>query len=90
MATVTIEISNASKEFVDQQVAAGRVKDTSALVQLALDQLMRSKWKEDAERKIGEALDEYERGEFTPWQKGDCEKRGREYLHEKRARESKS
>ena len=47
-------------------------------------------WKEDAEQKIDEALDEHERGEFTPWQKGDCEKRGREYLQEKHAREAKT
>jgi Arc/MetJ-type ribon-helix-helix transcriptional regulator len=90
MATVTIEITEASKEFMDREIASGRFKDTSALVQLALEQLMRTQWKEDAERKIDEALDEYERGEFTPWQKGDCGKMGREYLKEKRAREAKS
>jgi Arc/MetJ-type ribon-helix-helix transcriptional regulator len=90
MATVTIEITDDSKEFMDREIAAGRFKDTSTLVQMALDQHMRTQWKEDCEKKIDEALDEYERGEFTPWQKGDCAKMGREYLKEKRAREAQS
>lgn len=90
MATLTVEITEHSKEFLDREIACGRFKDTSTLVQLALDQLMRTQWKEDAERKIDEALDEYERGDLTPWQKGDCVKMGREYLNEKRAREAKS
>ena len=75
---------------MDREIATGRFKDTSTLVQMALDHLMRTQWKEDVERKIDEALDEYERGDFTPWQKGDCAKMGREYLKEKRAREAKS
>ena len=90
MATVTIEITDAFKEFLDREIASGRFKDTSALVQMAIEQLMRTQWKEDCEKKIDEALDEYERGDFTPWQKGDCVKMGREYLKEKRAREAKS
>lgn len=90
MATVTIEITDASKEFMEREIASGRFKDASALVQLALEQLMRTQWKDDCERKIDEALDEYERGDVTPWQKGDCAKMGREYLKEKRAREAKS
>ncbi len=89
MATVTIEIRDDSKEFMDRAIASGRFKNTSALMQHALDQLMRTQWKEDAEKKIDEALDEYERGDFTPWQKGDCEKMGREYLKEKNCREAK-
>ena len=89
MATVTIEITDASKDFMERAVASGRFKDASTVVQSALDQLMRTNWKEDAEKKIGEALDEYERGDFTPWQKGDCVKVGREYLKEKRTREAK-
>ena len=90
MATVTIDISDASKEFVDREIASGRFKDTNALMQTALDQLMRTQWKENVDRKIDEALDEYERGDFTPWQDGDFEKMGREYLKQKRAREAKA
>jgi Arc/MetJ-type ribon-helix-helix transcriptional regulator len=89
MATVTIQINDASKEFMDRQIASGQFKDNSALMQEALNQLMRTQWKADADQKIDEALNEYERGEFTPWQKRDCEKMGREYLKEKRAQETK-
>jgi Arc/MetJ-type ribon-helix-helix transcriptional regulator len=90
MATVTIEITNASKEFMDREIAAGRFKDPSALVQVAIEQLMRTHWKQDAEKKIDEALDEYDRGEFTPWHKGDCVKMGSEYLNKKRSRDPQS
>jgi putative addiction module CopG family antidote len=90
MTTVTIELNDQAKAFVDRELASGRFKDTSALVHAALEQLMRTSWKEDVEKKIDEALDEYERGDFTPWQKGDCVKKGMEYLKEKRAREAKS
>jgi Arc/MetJ-type ribon-helix-helix transcriptional regulator len=90
MATVTIDISDTAKDFMDREIASGRFKDTNALMQTALDHLMRTQWKELADRKINEALDEYERGDFTPWQDGDCEKMGREYLQQKRAREAKA
>jgi Arc/MetJ-type ribon-helix-helix transcriptional regulator len=90
MTTLTIEISDTCKEFLDREVASGRFKDTSALVQVALDRMMRYRLTADAEMKIEEALDEYERGEFTVWQKGDFEKRGLQHLHEKHSREAKS
>jgi len=35
-------------------------------------------------QKVDEALDEVERGDVTPWKKGDCARMGREYLREKR------
>ena len=90
MATVTIEISDFAKEFVDREVASGHFKDASAAFQSALDQLMRTKWKDDADLKIDQALDEHDRGEITPWKFGDCERKGREYLMERRAREARS
>lgn len=89
MATLTVEIPDALKDRLDREVASGRFKDSSTLVQLLLETAMRSQWKEDAEQKIDEALDEIERGEVVPLQKGDCAKMGREYLNEKRAREAK-
>ena len=90
MTTLIVEITDDSKEFMEREIASGRFKDANALVQTALIQLMRTQWKEDAEKKIEEALDEYERGDFTPYQKGDCVKMGREYLKEKHARDAKS
>ena len=53
------------------------------------EHLIRIQWKRDAEKKLEKAVDEYERGEFTPWQKGDCEKRGREYLKAKKVQEAR-
>jgi len=90
MATITVEITEVSKDFMEREIASGRFKDANALMQAALEQLMRTQWKEDAEKRLGEALDEYERGEFTSWQRGECVKMGREYLKEIHAREKRS
>ena len=89
MATLTVEIPDALKERLDREVASGRFKDRNTLVQMLLEAGIRSQWKDDAEHKIDEALDEVERGEVVPYQKGDCAKMGREYLHEKRTRKAK-
>jgi Arc/MetJ-type ribon-helix-helix transcriptional regulator len=90
MATLTVEIPDTLKDRLDREVASGRFKDSSALVQVLLEAAMRMQWKEDAEQKIDQALDEVERGETAPWKKGDSARMGREYLQEKRAREAKS
>jgi predicted transcriptional regulator len=89
MATLTIEISDSLKERLDREIASGRFTDRNALVQMLLEAGIRSQWREDAEQKIDEALDEVERGEVVPWQMGDCAKMGRDYLKEKRPRQAK-
>ena len=83
MATVTIEISDVAKAYMEREVASGRFNNPSALVQLALDQLMNTQWKAESDAKIDEALREFERGAVTVWKKGDSEKRSREYLNER-------
>jgi Arc/MetJ-type ribon-helix-helix transcriptional regulator len=90
MATLTVEIPDALKERLDQEIAAGRFKDSSTLVQMLLEDVMRDEWKADAELKIEEALDEVARGDVAPWKKGDFAAMGREYLRQKRLREAKS
>jgi Arc/MetJ-type ribon-helix-helix transcriptional regulator len=90
MATLTVEIPDALKERLDREVASGRFKDRNALVQMLLEAAMHMRWKEDAEQKIDEALDEVERGQSVAWRKGDSARMGREYLQEKRAREANS
>jgi hypothetical protein len=77
------------KKRLDREVTSGRFKDTSVLVQMLLEVAIRMQWKEDVEKKIGEALDEVERGDVVGWKKGDSAKMGREYLQEKRAHEAK-
>ncbi len=90
MNTITIAIPDESRAFIDREVAAGHFKDSDALVQAALKEFMHAQWRENVERKIDEALDEYERGEYTEWQPGDCLKHGMEYLDAKRRREGKT
>ena len=90
MATVTIQITDSLHERLNREVAAGRAKDHSALVQLLIETAIDSEWKRDVEFKIDEALDEIERGETVVHQKGDCGRLGRAYLQEKRAWQAKS
>ena len=89
MTTLTIAIPDESRAFIDREVAAGKFKDCDALVLAALNEFMRSQWKANADKMITEALDEYDRGENTEWQPGDCLKRGIDYLDAKRKHEGK-
>jgi predicted transcriptional regulator len=90
LATLTVEITDSLNERLERELAAGRAKDRSALVQFLLESAIDAQWKEEVEKKIDEALDEIERGEVVVYKKGDCGRMGREYLKEKRAREAKS
>ncbi len=89
MATLTVEITESLNERLDREVAEGRAKDRSALVQMLLESAMNAQWKEEVEGKIDEALDEIERGDFVVHKKGDCGRMAREYLKQKRASEAK-
>ncbi len=88
MATLTVKISDSLNERLDRAVAAGRAKDRDTLVQSLLEAGIESQWKERVEDKIDEALADIERGDIVAHKKGDCGRLGREYLKEKRARES--
>jgi len=81
---MTVEITDDLKERLDREVASGRFKDRDTLVQALLEAAIRIHWKECAENKLDEALDEIERGDVAPWLKDDCARMGREYLQEKR------
>jgi Arc/MetJ-type ribon-helix-helix transcriptional regulator len=85
MATLTVEITDALKERLDHEVASGRFKDNSALVQTLLESAIHMQWKEEMEQKIDEALDEIDRGDDVPLKKGDCARMAREFFEEKRA-----
>lgn len=89
MPTITLEITDDVKECLDRELASGHFKDANELVQKLLMAGIRSKWKDDVENKIDEALADVERGDVVPWKKGDCAKLGREYLHDKRPREAR-
>jgi Arc/MetJ-type ribon-helix-helix transcriptional regulator len=80
MPSVTIDLPEAMKDFLDRQVRSGRCKDSSTFVQMLIAEAARNQWREEAEQKLREALAEYERGECVQLQKGDCEKMVREYL----------
>ena len=83
MPSVTIDVPDVMKEFLDRQVHSGRCKDSSTLVQMLIAEAVRNQWREEADQKLREALAEYERGKCVPLRKGDCEKMVREYLKRK-------
>ena len=83
MASITVDIPDVMKEFLDRQVQTGRYKSNSTFVQILIAEAVRNQWREEADEKLRESLQEYERGEGVPWRKGDCEKMVREYLKQK-------
>ena len=88
MPILTVEISDTLNERLERELALGKERDRSAFVQSLLESAMNARWKEDVENKIDESLDEIERGEVVPYEKGDCGRMAREYLKEKLARET--
>ena len=56
MATLTVQISDALMERLDREVASGRYKDSSVLVQQLLESAIRMCWKDEAEQKVEERL----------------------------------
>ena len=88
MARLTVHISESLNERLDRALAAGRAKDRDTLVQALLEAGIDAQWKEASEDKIDEALADLERADIAVHNKGDCGRMGREYLKEKRMRES--
>ena len=72
MAILTVEIPDALKDLLDREIASGRFRDSSVLVQSLLEIALPSEWREQAEQKIDEALGEIERGDTAAWKKGDA------------------
>lgn len=76
MPTLTVEINDATKELVDREVAAGRFKDASALVEMLVTRFLWQRDRNDAggfskdekeriDQMLDEAMDSYERGEYS-------------------------
>jgi Arc/MetJ-type ribon-helix-helix transcriptional regulator len=80
MTSITVDIPDVMKEFLEQQVRAGRYKNNSTFVQMLIAEAARNQWRQEADEKLRESLQEYERGQGVLWQNGDCEKMVREYL----------
>jgi Arc/MetJ-type ribon-helix-helix transcriptional regulator len=80
MASLTIDLPDTVKDFVDQPARSRRFKDTSAFVQMLIAEAVRKQWREEVDKKLRESLAEYERGEGVLWKQGDCERMVREYL----------
>lgn len=89
MATITIDLPEEMREFLDRQVLSGRFKDRSTFVQMLIAEAVLHQWHHEADDKLREALGEFERGEGVPWRKGDCENLVREYLVHKASGEAK-
>ncbi len=82
MTSITIDVPDVMKDFLDRQVSSGRCKDSSTFVQMLIAEAVRDQWRNEADQKLRESLAEYDRGECVPWEKGDCEKMVREYLQQ--------
>lgn len=89
MSSITIDLPDAMKDYLEHQVTSGRFKDRSSVVQELIAEAVRNQWRQEADEKLRESLAEYERGEGVRWKKGDCEKMVREYLKRKKSRNGK-
>jgi Arc/MetJ-type ribon-helix-helix transcriptional regulator len=74
MATLTIEITDDMKKYVDRQIAKGGFKDGSAVVHALLNVALVAERRAEIDQKLLEAVDQVERGECAPWQPGDARK----------------
>ena len=78
MATMTIEITDAMKEFVERKVATGSFKTGSDVVQTLLDAAMRAEVREQLEQELLAGIDDIDQGNCSPWKPG----KHREFLQE--------
>jgi Arc/MetJ-type ribon-helix-helix transcriptional regulator len=83
MNTLTIEITDDMKEFVDRRVAAGDFKDTSAVVQALFNVAILAERRTELDQKLLDAEGEIARGECAPWQPGDAHKLLQELRHQR-------
>jgi Arc/MetJ-type ribon-helix-helix transcriptional regulator len=74
MATLTIEITDDMKKYVDRQIAKGGFKDDSAVVHALFNAALVAERRAEIDQKLLDALDEIDRGACAPWQPGDAGK----------------
>lgn len=90
MKSMVIEMPEKMKEFVEQEVSQGNFQTPSALFQALVADLIRARAKKDLEQSLLDALDEYERGEYTVWKKGDTRKLAEDIIERHRASQKKA
>jgi Arc/MetJ-type ribon-helix-helix transcriptional regulator len=82
MATMTFELTDAAKEFMDREIASGRFKDVNSLVEIALMRLMAQQklgniegFSEEEKKRIDHMLDEavasFARGDYAVVRPGE-------------------
>jgi Arc/MetJ-type ribon-helix-helix transcriptional regulator len=84
MPTISVNIPDPMKDFVDREVGSGRFRDASAFVQLLIAEAMESQEVlfSDADREridqlLLESLDSFDRGEYAPVSPGEFEELAR-------------
>jgi len=80
MATLTIELPNAIKEFVERKAAACNFPTPAEFVQALVANAFRAEERAVIDQQLLEALDEYERGKSTEWTKEEFQKIREDYL----------
>ena len=80
MAELNISIPDSMKAFVDSKVGPGRLPDASAYFQLLIAEHMEAnrvfspEERERIDKLLLEAVDQFDRGEYAPWQPGEARK----------------
>jgi putative addiction module CopG family antidote len=68
MATITVELTEPMKNFVDRKVQSGDFKNSSEVVQALLDVAIRAETRAKLDQRLLAGLDQIERGECSPWE----------------------
>ena len=80
MTSMTIELPNAIKEFVERKANAGNFPTPAEYVQALVANAFRAEERALIDQQLLEALDEYERGESSEWTQDEFQKIREDYL----------
>jgi putative addiction module CopG family antidote len=83
MATVTIELTDRMKNFVDRKVQSGNFKDTNEVVQALLDVAIRFETRAEINKKLLASIEQIERGECAPWDPAEDRKLLQEMIRQR-------
>jgi putative addiction module CopG family antidote len=83
MATVTIELTDRMKSFVERKVQSGNFKDTNEVVQALLDVAIRFETRAEINKKLLASIEQIERGECAPWDPAEDRKLLQEMIRQR-------
>jgi Arc/MetJ-type ribon-helix-helix transcriptional regulator len=95
MATLTINVPDTMKEFMDREINSGRFKDASMFVQILIAEAIENQdvgfseaEKERIDQLLLESLASYERSEAVPVQRGEFEELAKQMVEQHQGKQA--